>query len=295
MAEEYPDGFGPGWEPRPDDVAEVVESLPIKSFGATPAMEQAIPDELLGHKIFKKVTGQDWPVLNQGQIGSCVAHGGVNALAFSMIGDIVSGDAEEFRTVSREVAYGLMRVQVGHNRLGRGDGGIGAWQAKAFKEFGTVEESKVGQYSESRCRQYGASGPPAELVKSAAEHKLSDYTQVNSFEQLCSSLASGYGVIVCSNRGFSMQRDDRGFCRPRGVWHHAMAFIGYRKSGSHPGALLCNSWGGSTTTGPRPDDIPPCTWWVEPDVVNYMLRQDDSFAMSGGFSGFPARKLNWII
>jgi len=84
---EYPDGFGPGWEPRPEDVAEVQGELPIPAFGQAPADEipiEDIPDEMLGWKIFEKATGKPWPVINQGSIGSCVAHGTVSAMYFTM-------------------------------------------------------------------------------------------------------------------------------------------------------------------------------------------------------------------
>jgi len=294
---EYPDGFGPGWEPRPEDVAEVQGELPIPAFGQAPADEipiEDIPDEMLGWKIFEKATGKPWPVINQGSIGSCVAHGTVNALYYSMVAEIVNGDREEWKPLSREVIYGGSRIEVGKGRLGRGDGSIGAWASKFCKDWGVVAEEKIGEYSVSRCHQYGASGVPDEIEKLAKEHPVADVTMVTSFEQACKALASGYGISICSGQGFSMTRDKDGFCSPRGHWAHCMAIIGYRKSGSRPGCVIVNSWGGSTTGGPQPDGLPPSAWWCEADTINRILREEDSWAFSG-FAGFPARKLNWII
>ena len=157
-----------------------------------------------------------------------------------------------------------------------------------------VAEEKIGEYSVSRCHQYGASGVPDEIEKLAKEHPVADVTMVTSFEQACKALASGYGISICSGQGFSMTRDKDGFASPRGHWAHCMALIGYRKSGHRPGCVIVNSWGGSTTGGPQPDGLPPSAWWCEADTINRILREEDSWAFSG-FAGFPARKLNWII
>lgn len=73
-----------------------------------------------------------------------------------------------------------------------------------------------------------------------------------------------------------------------------MAGIGVRH-GRRPGGLIWNSWGPSSNSGPHyPDDMPPpfrgSTFWVDADVLERMLRQGDSFAMSA-YDGFPARLL----
>jgi hypothetical protein len=297
MSEEYPDGFGPGWEPRPEDVNAVQSELPIPAFGQAPADEvpiEDIPDQILGWKLFETATGKPWPIINQGSIGSCVAHGTVNAVYFSMAAEIVNGDREEWKPLSREVIYGGSRVEVGKGRLGRGDGSIGAWAAKWCKDWGLVAEDKIGEYSVSRCHEYGARGVPDEIEKLAKEHPVADVTMVQSFDEACKALASGYGISICSNQGFSLTRDAEGFAAPRGHWSHCMAVIGYRKSGKRPGGVIVNSWGANTTHGPTPDGLPASAFWCDADVLDKILRQEDSWAFSD-VKGFPARKLNWLI
>jgi hypothetical protein len=293
----YPDGFGPGWEPRPEEVEAVQGELPIPAFGQAPADEipiEDIPDDMLGWKMFEKATGKPWPVINQGSIGSCVAHGTVNAIYYTMGYEIANGDREEWKPLSRETIYGGSRVEVGKGRLGRGDGSIGAWAAKFVNQWGIVAEEKVGPYDVGRCKQYGANGVPDDIEKLAKEHPIAEVTLVTSFEQACKALSSGYGISICSGQGFSMTRDKDGFCAPRGHWSHCMALIGYRKDGPRPGCVIVNSWGANTTSGPQPDGLPASAWWCEASVINRILKEEDSWAFSG-VNGFPARKLNWVI
>ena len=294
---DIPDGFGPGWEPRPEEVEAIQSELPIPSFGQAPADEvpfEDIPDEILGWKIFERAVGKPWPVRNQKSIGSCVSFGTAAACEYTAAFEIANGEREEWHSLSREVIYGGSRVEVGHGRLGRGDGSIGAWAAKWCKEFGVAREEDVGTYDVERCRQFGSRGVPDDIEKKCADHKMSDTTMVTTFEEACKALASGYGISICSGQGFSMRRDAEGFASPRGHWAHCMSLIGYRKGGKRPGCVIVNSWGSDTTTGPQPDGLPASAWWCEADVINRILREKDSWAFSG-FAGFPARKLNWLI
>jgi hypothetical protein len=76
--------------------------------------------------------------------------------------------------------------------------------------------------------------------------------------------------------------------------HNCMALVGMC-GGSRPGGFILNSWGGNAHTGPiGKGGHSPAGFWAEDDVVDQMLKQDDSWAFSA-FQGFPARELSWLI
>lgn len=89
-------------------------------------------------------------------------------------------------------------------------------------------------------------------------------------------------------------RDSRGVCRASGSWAHCMALLGYVTEGGEYG-LIENSWGEDIYSGPVGWGEPNGgSFWAEADVIDRMLRQDDSWAFSA-FEGFPARKISWIL
>lgn len=70
--------------------------------------------------------------------------------------------------------------------------------------------------------------------------------------------------------------------------HNCMLFGGVR-FGRRPGALCINSWGDSNDGPHYPLDMPEaikrCSFWVDANIVDRMLRGEDSFAISG-FEGW---------
>ena len=290
-----------GWVDNQEWVEEVVGTLPWRNFGATQAGADTladIPSEVLGWKHYEQLTGQKWPMLNQGSVGSCVSFGTTQALLYTMSCEIVAGDAETVRIPSMEVIYAGSRVEVGGGRM-RGDGSCGAWAADWVRRWGVVPQDVYGDidltsYDPARAKRWGNSGCPESLESVAKINPIGATTLVTSFDDACLSLASGYGINVCSSQGFGMTRDSDGYCRTSGSWAHSMAFIGYRKGGKRPGLFVVNSWGGNSTTGPTPDDAPASGWWVDASVADSMLRGKDSFCYSK-FTGFPSRKIDWRI
>ena len=90
-----------------------------------------------------------------------------------------------------------------------------------------------------------------------------------------------------------MTRDKDGFAKPQGRWAHCMCFIAVR-GGDRPGAFCLNSWGDLAHTGPVwPADAPVAGFWVDADVVEQMVKQQDSYALSDT-TGFPAREIDWF-
>lgn len=248
-------------------------------------------------------------------IGSCTGHGFAgctDALAATEI--VVHGEAEDWVDRALEASiYAFSRCEVeGTTNAGMTDGSYGAACAKAVMKFGVLHYNvdyggqKFTEYSADREKKWGNSGVPDDLEPFAKKHRVKTTTLVDSFDLLCKALSSGYPVAVCSTQGFTMSRsdgpkpEDRGWASPRGTWPHCMAIIG-KRGGKRPGALIWNSWGANAHTGghysgipDHPDDMPKefrgSTFWADADVVDGMLRERDSFALSS-YDGFPPRKI----
>jgi hypothetical protein len=56
----------------------------------------------------------------------------------------------------------------------------------------------------------GRGGVPDEVRQKAAQHKVKTSSLVRTYAELEDALANGYPVTVCSNQGFTLQRDAQG-------------------------------------------------------------------------------------
>jgi hypothetical protein len=213
-----------GWVHNPDEVGRICGTLPRPLFGATAAglKGSGAGRTTLLYKAWKDVNGQyiDYPAQ---VIGCCVSRGfehGVDLLECVQIA--LGHKAEKFTPTSHEFIYATARVDVGGQRGSYQDGAVGAWAAKAVSTLGTVSQELVGPYDDRKCKEWGARGAPADLKAKAADHKVHTVSLVTTFEELEDALANGYPVTVCSNQGFTLERDEHGFCRPHGNWSHCL-------------------------------------------------------------------------
>lgn len=296
-----PDGveyFG-GWQR--DDAAIAVNLDPVRTlqFAATPAgkVVQGDEDVFLWRAVRQAAGKTDpwYPNIDQGKTGSCVGAGNKHGVDVAQAVQIVSGKRAEFKPVSAEAIYAFSRVEIGGGKI-RGDGSVGAWAAKALQQYGVLAMEVHGRYdlsaySAQRAREWGRSGVPDELQPTAAKHVVKSVALVTTWADVKRSISQGYPVVVCSNVGFAgMVRDRDGFIAPRGVWNHCMVLIGVRV-GDREGAFCLNSWNDKAHTGPVwPADAPVAGFWIDAAVVERMVRQGDSFALSD-VVGFPARTL----
>lgn len=278
-----------GWVYNPREVSRIMGTLPRPVFASAAAGLRGSGEgkTVLLSAAVRSVVGKDIPYPAQ-QIGCCVGRGfaaGVDILACVEIA--VDKQAEEFQETSHEAIYGLSR-EIG-NFLGPvgQDGSVGAWAAKAVNQHGTVSRNVVGPYSDRKAGEWGHRGVPAD-IKSKMKNKVRTVSLVQTYEEARDSIANGYPVVVCSNRGFTMERDSRGFCKPQGTWNHCMLFMGIRHD--IPGLLCMQSWGMDNPRGPMVLDQPSNTFWVEDRVSDDMLGQGDSWALCD-FDGYAAREL----
>jgi hypothetical protein len=311
---DFPDGWFP---PTPEEKESTARSLFVARFAETEANQYEIigngddaPLWRLSTKGRKMMGKGPIPTIDQGQIGSCVGCGWAATIAYAMSAQIAIGKArnQDAPTISPEVIYALSRVEVGKGRLRGADGSVGAWAAEAASKFGVLAQAQYGAidlstYSVSRCKQWGDTGVPDELKMIAKNQLAKNVTKISSGEEARKALAQGFAIAVCSNQGFGSYgqggavRDRDGFLAARGTWNHCMSIIGYRAD--RPGFLILNSWGEAWVTGPKGkfDDIPEGSFWAEFGVVDRMLKQDDSYCVSGT-TGFPKRRIprdDWFV
>lgn len=290
-----------GWRNLPTEVEQVLARLPMPAFAevGSELIRSASADEVFLWDACKRVTGNHLPAHDQDGVGCCVGEGFSSAVEYlQCVGIALKSDNEEFAPISSEVIYALSRVEVGGGRL-RGDGSIGAWAADAVTKFGVLPRRSFAQHDLTKfdpklARHWGQLGLPDELEPEALKHPVKTVSLVKSFAEARAAIGNGYPVTVCSNQGFSMTRDRDGFCSPRGTWMHCMCFIG-AVGGHRPGLCCLQSWGENVPNGPIGiGDHPSCSFWVDAETADRMLKQGDSWALSS-FVGFPARKLDWIV
>src|SRR5439155_4119142 len=130
-----------------------------------------------------------------------------------------------------------------------------------------------------RARDWGRRGLPDDLEPDARKHLVRTVSLVRTFDEARAAIAHGYPVAVCSDQGFTMERDRDGFCAPHGSWGHCMCFIG-ATGGRRSGLCCLQSWGPNVPGGPIGlGGHPDCAFWVEAEVADGMLRQGDSWAL----------------
>src|SRR5258708_26538552 len=98
------------------------------------------------------------------------------------------------------------------NMLGWGEGCFGSAAVKAMTTMGVVPRAAVGPYDGQRAKRWGHDGAPAEIKQKAAQWKLGNAALVRSWEELVAALSNGYPVTICTGMGFTMRRDEQGFC-----------------------------------------------------------------------------------
>lgn len=295
---------GFGYEPDPAGAEAFASSLPHLTLSqAAPSLVVDESREVMLYPALLQCSPQ-WRRGSQGNVGSCVGWGASLGVDFVAACDVVyRREAEVWRGRTIEASlYGFSRVEARGLRVNTGgDGSTGFGAAKAIREFGSlhygvdyggtvIPESGKAQ----RDREWGRTGVPDELEPFAKERRCSEVTLATTFEQAAAAIQNGYPVVVCSGVGFTMVRDDEGFCRASGTWMHCMVFAGVRW-GKRPGLLCFNSWGDSNTKGRHyPETMPvtaqSCSFWVDAATCTRMLSGKDSYVYAG-YSGFRVTKI----
>ena len=277
-----------GWTPNPEGVQFFIDQEPARgSFQdwAPHLVGAGAKQELIAlYKAWKDVNNGQYIDYVAQTIGDCTSQGtghGIDLVEAILIA--IGHKKLEFRQICTEALYGAGRATA--NMLGtRGDGCYGAAMAEAAKTIGVASRQDLGEYDGARARQWGSTGLPADVKSLCSQHRLLNYGKVSTWDEYVDALASLRPVAVCSNQGFTLVRDQDGFCRPKGSWPHCMLHCGARQD-KRPGGLIFQSWGPESPTGPLVYDQPPNSFWADRDVVEEMLAAGDSWALDG-FGGW---------
>jgi hypothetical protein len=293
-----------GWVRDQSSIEANADPLRTMQFSETDAGKFVMGDEdVFLWQAVRKINnkGPPWyPNVNQLNVGCCVGCGFKHCADIAQAMQIIQGKRADWKPLSVEVIYGGSRVEVGGGRIS-GDGSVGAWAAKWIKDYGVAPMEKYGDidlttFSPARARDFGKRGVADVVEKVAKEHPVKGTAIVKSWTDVKRAIQQGYPVAVCSDQGFRMERDGTGRARPQGSWAHCMAIIGVR-SGPNEGGFILNSWGDDAHTGPVwPADAPVAGFWADASVIDRMVKQGDSFALSD-MVGFPHRdpKPDWFI
>ena len=290
--------YGEGW--RPDLAAEAVPKMVAEknlqglAYFLAPISAPSPKADLT--TFLRQVWGDRW-YLNQGECGSCVAHGAALACDVLMAIDIArSGKSKPIGRTDPMSIYWGSRVEIGGGQL-RGEGSVGVWAAEYLKKYGALPQQKYGEvdltkYSPSVCcGPLSRRGVPDALEPVARQYPVKNYAQVKSFDEAVYALDAGYPVTIASDQGFRMQLDKDGFATASGTWNHQMCVVGYELTPT-PCLWIANSWGACYTGGP--DGWCPAVKKVRKTTAERMLRQGDSWALSD-FVNFAPKNLDWSI
>lgn len=242
-------------------------------FGSAPPTEPA-----LLYKAWADALGA-YPAYPTQQIGDCVGFGHGHGNDLLQCVEIGLGEPFEYRETDTEFIYAASRETAGI--LDSSDGSYGAAAVKAMTSVGMVSREMSGPdgvYSGERAKTWGATGPPHALELKAAPYKLGEAALVSTWDELVAAITNGYPVTICASQGFEMTRDADGFCAASGTWGHCMVIGGVRFD--RAGACVMQSWGPDVPTGPTALGQPDWSFWAERAVVEAILAEGDSWALS---------------
>lgn len=281
-----------GWiRPTQAQIYATLKSLPHPLFyTAAPHLMGAAATDVYLYKAWDDVLGKA-PAYVAQQIGDCTSFGTGHAVDLVECVQIAIGkQAQQFKETCTEAIYGLGREIAG--MLGQDDGCYGGAVSKAVTQYGTVSREAVGSYSGDRAKQWGgSSGVPSDVKAKCANHKVKTASLVQTWPELTAALSNGYPVIVCSNQGFTMTRNQKGICEAQGSWSHCMMIAGVMYVGtSDECAIICQSWGPNVPDGPTANGMPDFSFGARKSIVSEMLSGQDSYALSA-FDGYPSQPL----
>ena len=309
-----------GYKPNPAETEFILSDPSVPVWTMSPGDSAKIAKQTRDGKpiiLFDalKPLHPNWKRGAQG-IGDCVAWGFELACTLATAVDIYI-DKEPWAWMGEyatEPIYGGSRVEArGKTTGGWSDGSYGGAAAKWLTTWGALRRLNyalrtgnpshdLAKYDSKKAKDWGnwgcgGQGDNGGLDKVAKSYPVKEAYLVTKYEDAVSAIENGWPIAVCSGQGLG-QRDSNGFAPPRGSWSHCMLFGGVRYD--KPGLLNTNSWGNSWGTkapfGPGLDDywdeVRKCSAWVDANTVTKMLRQQDSYIITG-VKGLEPRDIDW--
>lgn len=211
--------------------------------------------------------------------GTCVGRGGSGLLNQLQCGLILAGSAATFHPVSHAFMYAMARMYYNDLHSWQ-DGAVGQGALLGAAKWGVGYQEEVGDidyFKDDIAANWAYNGIPAAKLAVGSDNMVKDAALVTSCEVLADLIASGGGLTVASNVGFTMTRDSEGFCTRKGSWNHQM-HIGLvtKTARGRKGFGIAQSWGKNTPSGPTLPGAPDYVFGADWDVVQSMLSQRDS-------------------
>jgi hypothetical protein len=241
------------------------------------------------------VTGSNLPADKQ-TIGDCVSHGhsrGMDYLQCVQInmgkfsGQFIPGEHDCYS----EAIYGMMRARA--HQLSNQDGAVGAWAVESLQGDG-YPMRKGRTYDGQKAKLWGARGTPSEIANEGKDFKLAQFTMVTSVDEAITALWNGYPVTICSNQGFTMERNADGIAEAQGSWAHCMVCIGFLMVGGNPIFIILQSWGQNVPSGPTIRGMPDNAFGCRANIFSRILNARDSYLLSS-VPGIPAQPINFLV
>lgn len=250
-------------------------------------------------------------VANGIAVHNCVSKGAANCLLTSLGMEIASGKPDE---VTNKVEgppdlppAGIKNSVVASESLWAwrgydGDGWIcsraaqvavarGFLVRKPYPELGI----DLTNYTQKTISLGGSRPPNQKWLDESSKHVARTATVLEGREQVRDFLFQGYGVFNCSAMGFERTRNEDGFSRQVGIWHHSQSYLGYddrpdtHKKYGQALVLWNNSWAawnsGPTRVRGTDIDIPPGSFWALASTID----KAQNIALSS-VAGWPRRQ-----
>lgn len=244
------------------------------------------------YKDWEEATGYEYRPRDQGSSDDCVGQAVATAIDIRTATQSLEGPyrVPQFKVDASSI-YGLSRIEIGNTKWKAGS--KVSWGLEAVSEYGVLYRKNylyagydLSKYDPKKSLEWGKNGLPDTLEKIAKFNPLISYYPVRSYEEVRDAIVAGYPVVVGSNVGFYKsywqpkkgERDRHGFSQRRGVWKHAMVFVGIDDK-NKKGACCLNSWGSKWVTGPTRLNQPKGSFWVHPQTVDIMVKQGAAYAI----------------
>lgn len=283
-----------GWVPHADDVDVALSNIPQPLFGdAAPHLANSW-DGKTNIKLWDaciRVTGANLPAHKQ-TIGDCVSQGhgsGIDYLRCIQIA--LRNQPDDFKVgiteTYTEAIYGMMRKRAG--QLSNQDGAAGIWAVESLiKDGAPIRNGRA--YKGSDAKTFGARGTPQAIADEGKAFILAQYISVRQTRDAADLLFNGYPITVCSNQGFSMQRNSMGICEAQGSWAHCMLCIGGILINGTLYFMILQSWGQNNPSGPTIENMPDNAFLIHENIFQRMLNARDSYALVS-IPGVPAQDI----
>lgn len=245
--------------------------------------------------------------------GTCGGRSGSAAGDLIQLVLIASGKRAKFHRVSHAAVYYAARKISGmlsgdwrdENNDGVGSGSVPEALSKITGYVQREEDGDLNYYgdgSDDLACKLGSGMLPdvAKKIEQLGEDNKIEWGPIRSAQEGADAIASGCILIGSDSQGFTMTRDQNGFCQPQGRWDHyqtRVSVLGPDLYG-RPGFGYWQSWGRNAPAGTVLRDHPPNCFGVDFNVQDRIIKSGDWAYLTG----FPLWDLendkvdvNWFL